>query len=122
MSTIDTSAVQIGSPAADAIPVTIPSGSVVAQVNGEWNDKGEAVTYSIKADAPQFMAVILLAMTIAGTQTRSPSGQIAYGMNGVGFNQVLTESGEYQITVTRSAMGAGSPGGPFTLVVVLGSS
>lgn len=121
MSTIDTSAVQIGSPAQGAaIPIKIPAGSIVAEVNGAWNAKGDPVLYSFQATTSGFMAVIVLADTMAGTQTTTPSGQSVGGGNGLGFNQFITETGEYLISVNRSHMGT-EGNGSYRLVVVFGS-
>jgi hypothetical protein len=102
-----------------ATPISFPPNSVVAQVQGEWDQNNTPVVYSLQAQATQYMAVVLLAGGVAATSVTSPSGQdLGGGMNGVGFNSPLQESGTYTITVSRNQMG--ESGGSFTLVVVLG--
>lgn len=105
-----------------ATPITFPAGSIVAQVDGQWNEQCEPVAYSVEVTQERpWMAVVLLAGIVSGTKVTSPSGAALGGGNvGVGFNGGLSETGTYMIVVAAAHMGP-CAGSPFTLVVVLGS-
>jgi hypothetical protein len=104
-------------PAATPIPIQMPMGANFVQVNGAWDDQNTPVVYSLHANPPQKMALVLQDAPVASCEVTSPSGHKAGGMNGLAYFQQVPEAGEYLITLSRSQM---NQGGPYTLAVVLG--
>jgi hypothetical protein len=98
-------------------------GTISAQVRGRLTrNKNADALFVVKAKAGDRMIVNIISLTeglmTAGMIT-SPSGE-TYGQHGgLVFNEDLTETGDYTISVERNLMGTERADGAFMLEVVI---
>jgi hypothetical protein len=111
---------------AQATRIRFARGAISAQVRGRlMRNKSADAAYVLGAKAGDHMIVNIIPLTdglaTAGEVT-SPSGKAEGQHGGVIFNSDLTETGDYQIRITRNLMGTERADGEFILEVVIAPS
>jgi hypothetical protein len=106
-----------------ATRIRFARGAISAQVRGRLTrNKSADAAYVLGAKAGDHMIVNIIPLTdglaTAGEVT-SPSGKAEGQHGGVIFNSDLTETGDFQIRVTRNLMGTERADGEFILEVVI---
>lgn len=116
MTSIDTSAAQI------TTPIEFIKGALSAQVTGHISSADQKLSYSVAAEAGQFMIVNVIGRTpFMATQgiVAFPNGQQTGAPGGVVMNQALQESGTYVITAGQHLMATDVPEGDITVEVIV---
>jgi hypothetical protein len=98
-------------------------GTISAQVRGRLTrNKNAEALFVVRAKAGDHMIVNIISLTeglmTAGT-IKSPSGDTNGQHGGLVFNEDLTETGDYTISVERNLMGTERADGAFMLEVVI---
>lgn len=116
MTSIDTSAAQI------ATPIQFIQGALSAQAPGHISTADQKLSYSVVAEAGQFMIVNVIGrtpmMATEGT-VAFPNGQGTGAPGGVVMNQVLPVSGTYVITAGQHLMATNVPQGDLVVEVIV---
>lgn len=101
-------------------------GAISAQLRGRLTrNKSADAAYVLGAKAGDHMIVNIIPLTdglATGGEVTSPSGKTEGQHGGVIFNSDLTETGDFQIRVTRNLMGTERADGEFILEVVIAPS
>lgn len=104
------------------IRVRFERGAITARVKGQLTPQGAGGYYVVSARAGQHMVVHTASLTPGLStlaQVRYPSGKQDGEKGPVSFNQTLTETGDYYITVSVNLMAAEKRTGPFLLEVII---
>ena len=115
MSSTDTSTQQ-------ATPIQFIAGALSAQAPGHFSSAGQQVSFTVQAEAGQFMIVNVIPRTPGlGTEgvVRFPDGQGTGGPGGVVMNQALQQSGTYTIQAGQSQMASNLPEGDLLVEVIV---
>ncbi|HEX2080125.1 MAG TPA: hypothetical protein VHG08_20660 [Longimicrobium sp.] len=116
MTTSDTSGAQTPT------PIQFLPGAMSAQVPGHISSMGQQLTYSLQAQAGQFMIVNVISTTPGmGTEgtVQFPGGGGTGQPGPVVMNQTLQQSGTYTIQVGQSQMASNLPQGDLLVEVII---